>query len=287
MTPIEVQDVQPTDTQVPAPTDTEAPLPTVTALPTHVTTPTGGETEPERISFALGGTSALVSGTLEAAGSYSYVLNAAEGQEMTVNLTAVPPFNGRLIIWGEDGTVLVSGMAVTRFFSRELPVAQDYYIEIQANPDQAVSYQLQVIIPPKGQSAVDDYQPLDSAACTSMFELMNTHSGLQTEQMQTLYHNPQNDKTGIACGALAYGRLADIGDPEPMWHAVFTALEDAGWTMDTDLEGSLGLTSWEVDFTRDSATCVVGNQIETQTAVEADGEDLPDLLVLSLACMTE
>jgi hypothetical protein len=98
---------------------------------------------PVRISFAAGATSATVEGNLAARQTRQYVLRASGGQTMEVNAT--PEGLVRLIIYGADGSVLMSGMGEGASFSGTLPSDQDYIVAVQAGP-QAVAYTLQVSI---------------------------------------------------------------------------------------------------------------------------------------------
>lgn len=99
---------------------------------------------PERISFPPGGTSALREGSLVPGDSHAYALNAAAGQWMDVTLSA-PSGSARLVIYGLDGTVLVSGMGDQTMFRGILPTSQDYIIIVHANA--TISYSLNVVIP--------------------------------------------------------------------------------------------------------------------------------------------
>jgi hypothetical protein len=84
------------------------------------TDPTTDE-EKIRISFEAGATSTYVNGKLEPASADRYVLPAMEGQEMVVSLTNSPPHQGLLMIYGEDGTVLISDHAEAAYWSGILP----------------------------------------------------------------------------------------------------------------------------------------------------------------------
>jgi hypothetical protein len=108
------------------------------------------EPEPTRIQFAPGATSAQVQGSLAAGGGDRYVLTAMAGQEMTVNLSvATAEVSAILIIWGADGTVLISDHADATAWVGQLPSTQDYYINVRSVAQAPVDYTLEVIIPPK------------------------------------------------------------------------------------------------------------------------------------------
>lgn len=102
---------------------------------------------PQRIHFSPGSTSASVSGKLAAGGSDRWVLAAQARQVMSVRLD---PADGQaiLIIWGVDGTVLISDHADATSWSGPLPQTQDYLISVRNITQQALDYTLQVTIPP-------------------------------------------------------------------------------------------------------------------------------------------
>ena len=109
-----------------------------------------GPDEPTRIQFAPGATSAQVTGTLPPSESHQYVLGAMAAQTMYANLLP-PPVDGPdaiLIIWGEDGTVLISDHAGATTWEGALPMTQDYIIAVRSVAGAEVSYTLDVIIPP-------------------------------------------------------------------------------------------------------------------------------------------
>ena len=102
-------------------------------------------TIPERISFEAGSTSATREGELDAYGSHHYVLHAAAGQTMSVNLSSHGE-SVRVSIYGADGVVLKSGMGEDPNFVGRLPTTQDYLIHLSASA-WAVRYTLSVKIP--------------------------------------------------------------------------------------------------------------------------------------------
>jgi hypothetical protein len=91
------------------------------------------ELEPKRIQFAPGAISTQVQGRLAAGGSDRYVLSAMADQEMTVNLSdSSAGVNAILIIWGADGTVLISDHADATLWVGRLPSTQDYTISVRS-----------------------------------------------------------------------------------------------------------------------------------------------------------
>jgi heat shock protein HslJ len=132
-------------TTVPQPT----PSPTVLA-PTIVnpTATSGNVKVPVRISFTPGSTSVSLAGDLTASASDPYVLRALAGQTISVNL-AFTEGQAILVVWGEDGEVLLSDHAEASSFRGILPATQDYYIMIKGRPDGSTSYSMVISIPPR------------------------------------------------------------------------------------------------------------------------------------------
>ncbi|NIS80184.1 MAG: hypothetical protein GTO14_08235, partial [Anaerolineales bacterium] len=107
---------------------------------------------PVRIEFAPGAISDQVQGSLSTGGGARFVLTAAAGQEMRVYLTfpfepdpTEPP--AILIIWGEDGTVLLTDHVDAMTFQGELPFTQDYIISVRSRSQDTIDFTLEVIIP--------------------------------------------------------------------------------------------------------------------------------------------
>jgi len=100
--------------------------------------------EPIRISFAAGTTSAVVSGTLQANSTTQYVLRAMAGQLMEVSLSA--PEGARLAVTNIYGRALTSMVSSTTSFRGYLWRTGDYYIKVSSG-SQALSYSVSVSIP--------------------------------------------------------------------------------------------------------------------------------------------
>jgi heat shock protein HslJ len=128
---------------------TGTPSPTVLA-PTlvHPTATSGNVNDAERITFAPGATSASLTGNLTASTSDLYVLRALAGQTMSVNL-AFTEGQAILVVWGEDGDVLLSDHTEVSSFERVLPTTQDYYIQVKGRPDGNTSYGMTISIAPR------------------------------------------------------------------------------------------------------------------------------------------
>ena len=105
---------------------------------------------PQRITFAPGATSAQVETTLAANEMKRFVVNAMGGQTMIVKITPGTAQDPKaiLIIWGKDGTVLISDHAGAIAWSGPLPSTQDYYIDVRSVVQSAAKITLDVQIPP-------------------------------------------------------------------------------------------------------------------------------------------
>ena len=114
--------------------------------PTATLSTAGNANTAQRIRFTSGATSATVMGTLAASESDVYVLRALAGQTMSVNLTFTEG-QAILIVWGEDGNVLLTDHAETSSFEGVLPTTEDYYIQVHGRPDGNTSYTMTVTIP--------------------------------------------------------------------------------------------------------------------------------------------
>lgn len=99
---------------------------------------------PERITFEEGGTAAVVEGNLDTNGSHAYVLNLQADQLLEVSVS--PPDELQLVIYGQDGTVIRSGMGQGAFFRGTVPTGQDYIMQISTSGD-AMPYTMNVLVP--------------------------------------------------------------------------------------------------------------------------------------------
>jgi hypothetical protein len=98
-----------------------------------------------RIQFDPGSTMAKIDGHIaDSMGGHHYVLGAADDQYMTVNLISDEDLI--LIIWGADGTTLVSDEAHAASWSGVLPYSEDYYIDVRSYSSMNAYYTLEVYI---------------------------------------------------------------------------------------------------------------------------------------------
>jgi hypothetical protein len=103
-------------------------------------------TIPVRITFAPGGISAQVQGTTGEGRVVTYLLKASGGQTMTVNLQA-PPNTGGITIYGlDDGQPLIRSQSGATSFTGQLPMTQDYVIQVVPFGNGALNFGLNVTV---------------------------------------------------------------------------------------------------------------------------------------------
>ena len=105
--------------------------------------------EPVRIEFAPGTTSSQVRGYLPPGSLDQYVLSARANQDMSVNLIGPASVEAILVIWGADGTVLISDHASASAWQGMLPLTQDYYIDVRSVAADTLDYTLEIVILPE------------------------------------------------------------------------------------------------------------------------------------------
>lgn len=158
----------------PAPSPTAPVLATVNPAATSGTS--GNANAAQRIRFATGAESATLTGNLAPSESHLYVLRALAGQTMNVNLTFTEG-QAILVVWGEDGDVLLSDHAEVSNFERALPTTQDYYIQVKGRPDGNTAYTMTVTVPgiPAGVERIAFPAGSSSATVTGQLSASGSH----------------------------------------------------------------------------------------------------------------
>lgn len=144
-----------------------------------------------RIQFAAGATSATVRGNLAASESDQYLLRAQAGQTLSLNL-AFSQGQAILVVWGQDGDVLLSDHAEASSFQMVLPTTQDYYIQVHGRPDGSTAYTMTVTIPgiPTGVERITFAPGSASATLAGQLKASGSHQYiLQAQAGQTLSIN--------------------------------------------------------------------------------------------------
>ena len=99
------------------------------------------------------------------------MLRALAGQTLSLDLSFTA---GRaiLVVWGEDGDVLLTDHAEVSSFERVLPTTQDYYIQVKGRPDGNTAYTMTVSIPPinTGMERIEFATGSTSATVTGQLE---------------------------------------------------------------------------------------------------------------------
>ncbi len=104
-----------------------------------------------RIVFPPGGTETTVAGMLMPGDTKLFVLRAMGGQTMYVKLqdaSGSGSLEALLVIWGADGTVLLSDHPGATSWEGRLPSTQDYYIRVVSYGSAPIPFTLYVRIPP-------------------------------------------------------------------------------------------------------------------------------------------
>ncbi|MCB0113796.1 MAG: LysM peptidoglycan-binding domain-containing protein [Caldilineaceae bacterium] len=99
----------------------------------------------ERIQFAPGGISATVRGYATAIAPKRYVLRAAAGQTMTLNLSAQSVFAGITLI-DPNGRHLIGGEYRSQQWTGLLPLSGDYIVEVLNGGQGGVDFSLTVTV---------------------------------------------------------------------------------------------------------------------------------------------
>ena len=128
------------------PTSTPTSLAPMPVNPTATSGSSGNVDDEQRIRFAPGATTATLTGTLAAFESDQYILRALEGQTLSLNL-AFTEGRAILVVWGEDGNVLLTDHAEASNFEEVLPATQDYHVMVKGRPDGNTAYTMTVSIP--------------------------------------------------------------------------------------------------------------------------------------------
>jgi hypothetical protein len=141
------------DGPTPAPISESTPAPsssgsTTTPAPAQPTaSPVPGATEPQRISFEAGATSATVQGTLDAGGTQSYVLGAVVSQTMTITVSASGGTIGLKVVT-PGGLMILDPSQGQTSWSGPLPETGDYTLSVVLLSGGPATFSITVEIPP-------------------------------------------------------------------------------------------------------------------------------------------
>jgi hypothetical protein len=122
-----------------------------TAVPPTQTAIAPDQSEPERVVFDTGATSATLQGKIAENGSATYLLGASKDQTMTVEVAATGGRVGLTIVSPEGTPLVRSSMGQTRWVEK-LPENGDYTVMVVWLEDGPASYTLTITIPPLADS---------------------------------------------------------------------------------------------------------------------------------------
>ena len=148
----------------------------------------GNASDAKQIQFAAGATSTTIKGDLAPSESDLYVLRALAGQTLRLDL-AFAEGEAILVVWGENGDVLLSDHAEVSSFERVLPKTQEYYIQVKGRPDGNTAYAMTVTIPgiPAGVERIAFPRGSTSATLTGQLNASGSHQYvLEAQAGQTL-----------------------------------------------------------------------------------------------------
>lgn len=152
MTPQMAASATPLPTTAQVPTQLPTQLPTSTkAVSITPTTHAPILSEPERVVFETGGTSATLQGNVSESGISTYLLYALKGQTMTVEVAATGGRVGLTIVSPEGVPLVRSSMGQTRWVEK-LDESGDYIVQIAWLEDGPATYTLTITIPPLADS---------------------------------------------------------------------------------------------------------------------------------------
>ncbi|MEZ4864903.1 MAG: META domain-containing protein [Caldilineaceae bacterium] len=265
----------------PAPTTAEStaepttmPTEASTPLPTATPAEEGGlPTDAHRINFAPGASSAEFTSTLAERATDTYVLQAQQGQIMSVAITS-PNNDVLLSVIGADGTPLKRYQNGPPTWTSTLPATQDYLIEaVSVGP--ATDYTLQVWVEPLGNNngaEQVEFAPGETSASRSgalpeggVKEYVLTASAGQTMHVQTVGYSAPVEFTIHGPGGGSWSGEAK-GSEVYIYTAQVTLPSNGDYVVSLTVPANKGATRYDVTFTIDGS----GSQPATPSPVEAE-----------------
>jgi len=202
------------------------------------------DTEPTRIQFAAGATSATQSGHVTAGDIDRYLFRALAGQNTEVLITSGSDLS--LELMGEDGILLLHHMEGSRQWTGQLPSTQDYIISVVSGAS-STDYQLTLRIEPLEATPTRiQFQPGttwatvggDLPAGGSQTYILRALGG-QTMDVSVL--SPGNS-VGLSVWGADGSYLKWHGDGMPTWHGQLPATQDYYLQVITSDASSYSLT---------------------------------------------
>ncbi|MFN8445881.1 MAG: META domain-containing protein [Caldilineaceae bacterium] len=248
------------------PTETVAASPTSAPTVTQVPTVASGDDTPsdvKRINFAPGATTAEINGNIAERDVDYYVLQAQQGQIMSVEITS-PNGDVLLSVVGADGNPYKRYQNGPPSWTSTLPVTQDYYLHV-VSVGPATSYTLRVWIEPlsnnSGPERVEFAAGATSASRSGALPeagfkeyVLNAQAG-QTLHVQTVGYGAPVEFTirgpaGTSWPGESQGASAHV------YATQVTLPNDGDYIVTLSLLPSAGATRYDVTFTIDGSTTV-------------------------------
>ena len=225
-----------------------------------ILTPAAGSSQPQtnldatRIQFQPNTTDWYTPGDLAPNTTIRFVLDALQGQQMTVDLTTDPDSSAipyaSLYIVAADGTVYTPNP--TTSWSGILPASQSYYIEVRSMAQQSINYTLRVAIPAVGSTP---YMPVTPAVCQILQEMATQSLSITfTMEASAPFTDPLSGETGQGCVLTAMATGLFFSDPNSVAGNLVNGF--LGWTEQTAYQAS-GPTGAATAMTRDMALMLI------------------------------
>jgi len=220
----------------------------------------GDQEEASRIRFDPGAVSQVVSGKMQTLTAHRYILTAMQGQEMVVSLSTSPPLNGFVVIYGEDGTVLISDHAGAAFWSGILPSTQDYIISVRSSPYYPIAYTLEVIIPPVGETYTGTFQPMEFSICETMADLVHSAMGVEAQISYALFTDHISRLAGTGCQVASWGNWNQFVDRNAISTTIRNTLTANGWAEDQQYAAG-GVGGFSTVFISGDTMCLYSERV--------------------------
>ena len=232
--------------------------------------PAPAETEATRIQFAPGDDSAQIFGDILPHGVDHYLISAAAGQEMTVNVDVFEDNPITLAIAGADGTILNQYDTDTTTWTGILPSTQEYYIDILSRYDQtSIDYALVVMIRTVEETN-SSYQPPSPSICQIIQETANEAvPATFTLESSAPFIDPSSGESGLGCSLTTTGNGVDFSSPND----VITSLVHAfiGWEEQAAYQAD-GPTGSATGMTRDMGLLLINAEWEAAPEVQCPSD---------------
>lgn len=230
---------------------------TIAPLPT-TSSGNGSDNQASRISFAPGANSAELNGTIAEHATNTYVLQAQQGQIMSVEITS-PNNDVLLSVTGEDGTPLKRYQNGPPSWTSQLPATQDYFIDaVSVGP--ATAYTLRVWVESPDETGPEQIEFAPNATSTSRSgalpdggtkEYVLAASAGQIMQVQTTGYSAPVAFTIHSPSGLSWSGEAQ-GSEVYTYTAQVTLPEDGDYMVTLSVPAGAGATRYDVTFTIDN-----------------------------------